>query len=92
MTGPLTGYYIACGALYFGYIDDCFEAYYKKGNVIFPLIHKPLLYLSYLFTGNNLLYRAFRTNIRIYNYTFAFILISYKKDTWIDFSYRIQYF
>jgi hypothetical protein len=60
--------------------------------VALPLIRKPPLYLSYLFTGNNPLCRAFRTNIRVYNCTFAFILISYKKDTRIDFSYRIQYF
>jgi hypothetical protein len=91
-TGPLTGYYTACGAFYFGYIDGCFEACYKKGNIVLPLIYKPLLYLSYLFTGNNPLYRAFRTNIRVYNYTFAFILVKYKKDIQIDFSYRIQYF
>ncbi|PMD49994.1 uncharacterized protein K444DRAFT_711266 [Hyaloscypha bicolor E] len=88
-TGPLTGYYIACGALYFGYTDDCFEAYCKKGDVILPLIRKPPLYLSYLFTGNNPLCRAFRTNIRAYNYAFAFTSISYKKDTRIDFSCRI---
>ncbi|PMD61206.1 uncharacterized protein K444DRAFT_526429, partial [Hyaloscypha bicolor E] len=66
-----------------------FKAYYKKGNIILPLIHKPSLYLSYLFISNNPLYRAFRINIRIYNYTFAFILISYKKDARINFSYRI---
>ncbi|PMD62032.1 uncharacterized protein K444DRAFT_525768, partial [Hyaloscypha bicolor E] len=66
-----------------------FKAYYKKGNIVFPLIRKPPLYLSYLFIGNNLLYRAFRINIQIYNYTFAFILISYKKNTRINFSYRI---
>jgi hypothetical protein len=89
MTSLLTAYYIACKALYFGYINNYFKAYYKKSNIVFPLIYKPLLYLSYLFIGNNPLYRAFRTNIRIYNYTFAFILISYKKNTRIDFSYRI---
>jgi hypothetical protein len=92
ITGPLTGYYIACRALHFGYTDSHFKACYKKGNIVLFLICKPPLYLSYLFTGNNPLYRAFRTNIRTYNYTFAFILISYKKNTRIDFSYRIQYF
>ncbi|PMD49624.1 uncharacterized protein K444DRAFT_548861 [Hyaloscypha bicolor E] len=61
-------------------MDDHFEAYYKKGNIVLPLIRKPPLYLSYLFMGNNSLYRAFRTNIRVYNYTFAFILVKYKKD------------
>ncbi|PMD53496.1 uncharacterized protein K444DRAFT_541311, partial [Hyaloscypha bicolor E] len=66
-----------------------FEAYYKKSNIILPLIRKFSLYLSYFFISNNLLYRAFRINIRVYNYTFAFILISYKKDTRINFSYRI---
>ncbi|PMD52379.1 uncharacterized protein K444DRAFT_706436 [Hyaloscypha bicolor E] len=80
ITGLLTGYYIACGALYFSYINNCFKAYYKKGNIILPLIRKPSLYLSYLFISNNLLYRAFRVNIRVYNYTFAFILVKYKKD------------
>jgi hypothetical protein len=89
MTGLLIAHYIACKALYFGYTDNCFKACYKKGNMALPLIHKPPPYLSYLFTGNNLLYRAFRTNIRAYNYAFAFILISYKKDMQIDFSYRI---
>ncbi|PMD52173.1 uncharacterized protein K444DRAFT_545702, partial [Hyaloscypha bicolor E] len=66
-----------------------FEACYKKDNVIFPLIRKPPLYLSYLFIGNNPLYRAFRANIRVYNYIFAFILVKYKKDIQIDFSYKI---
>ena len=89
MTSPLTGHYIACGALYFSYMNNYFKAYYKKGNMVLPLIRKPPLYLSYLFTGNNPLYRAFRTNIRAYNYAFAFILISYKKNTRINFSYRI---
>ena len=89
MTGPLTGRYIAYRALYFSYINNCFKTYYKKGNVVLPLIRKPPLYLSYLFTGNNPLYRAFRANIRAYNYTFAFMLISYKKDARINFSYRI---
>ncbi|PMD62782.1 uncharacterized protein K444DRAFT_525075 [Hyaloscypha bicolor E] len=70
-------------------MDNCFEAYYKKGNIILPLIRKPPLYLSYLFIGNNPLYQAFRANIRIYNYTFAFILVKYKKDIRINFSYRI---
>jgi hypothetical protein len=70
-------------------MNDRFKAYYKKGNVILPLIRKPPLYLSYLFIGNNPLCRAFRANIRAYNYTFAFILISYKKNTRIDFFYRI---
>jgi hypothetical protein len=92
MTGLLTGYCIACGALHFGHINDRFEACYKKGNMALPLIRKPLLYLSYLFTGNDPLCRAFRTNIRAYNCTFAFTSISYKKDTRIDFSCRIQYF
>jgi hypothetical protein len=85
MTGLLTGYYIACEALYFSYIDNYFEAYYKKGNMALSLIRKPLLYLSYLFIGNNLLCQAFRTNIRVYNYAFAFMLVKYKKDTQIDF-------
>jgi hypothetical protein len=89
MTGLLTSYYIAYRALYFGYTDNYFKAYYKKGNIILPLIYKPPLYLSYLFIGNNPLYRAFRINIRVYNYTFAFILISYKKNTRINFSYKI---
>jgi hypothetical protein len=89
MTSLLTGYYIACGALYFGYTDDYFEACYKKGDIILSLIRKPPPYLSYLFTGNDLLYRAFRTNIRAYNYAFAFTLISYKKDTRINFSHGI---
>ncbi|PMD64265.1 uncharacterized protein K444DRAFT_521416 [Hyaloscypha bicolor E] len=80
MTGLLTNYYIAYKAFYFGYINNYFKAYYKKDNIILPLIRKPSLYLSYLFTGNNLLYRIFRVNIRIYNYTFAFILVKYKKD------------
>ncbi|PMD51133.1 uncharacterized protein K444DRAFT_544246, partial [Hyaloscypha bicolor E] len=66
-----------------------FKAYYKKGNIILPLICKPPLYLSYLFIGNNPLYRTFRTNIQIYNYTFTFILISYKKNIRINFSYKI---
>ncbi|PMD53189.1 uncharacterized protein K444DRAFT_542034, partial [Hyaloscypha bicolor E] len=66
-----------------------FKAYYKKSNIILPLIYKPSLYFSYLFISNNSLYRAFRTNIRIYNYTFAFILISYKKNARINFSYKI---
>jgi hypothetical protein len=60
--------------------------------MVLPLIRKPPLYLSYLFTGDDPLCRAFRMNIRVYNCTFAFILISYKKDIWIDFSYGIQYF
>jgi hypothetical protein len=89
MTGLLMAYYIACKAFYFGYINNYFEAYYKKGNVALPLIRKPPLYLSYLFTGNDLLYRAFRTNIRAYNYAFAFILISYKKNMRINFSREI---
>jgi hypothetical protein len=54
-----------------------------------PLIRKPPPYLSYLFTGNDLLCRAFRTNIRAYNYAFAFMSISYKKNIRINFSYRI---
>jgi hypothetical protein len=70
-------------------MDNCFEAYYKKGNIILLLIRKPPPYLSYLFIGNDLLCRAFRANIRAYNYAFAFILVKYKKNTWIDFSYRI---
>ena len=91
-TGPLTGCYIACEALYFGYTDDRFEACYKKGDVALPLIRKPSPYLSYLFIGNDPLYRAFRTNIRAYNCAFAFTLISYKKDTRINFSREIQCF
>jgi hypothetical protein len=82
-------YYIACKALYFSYMDNCFKAYYKKGNMVLPLIRKPSLYLSYLFISNDLLYRAFRINIRAYNYAFAFILISYKKNTRINFSRKI---
>jgi hypothetical protein len=89
MTSPLTGYYIAYRALYFSYIDNRFEACYKKGNMALSLIRKPPPYLSYLFTGNNLLCQAFRTNIRAYNYAFAFILVKYKKNTQIDFSCRI---
>jgi hypothetical protein len=81
--------YIACKALYFGYINNYFKAYYKKSNMVFSLICKPSPYLSYLFTGNNPLYRAFRTNIRAYNYIFTFILISYKKNTRINFFYGI---
>ena len=80
ITSPLTDYYITYGALYFSYINNYFKAYYKKGNIILPLIYKPLLYFSYLFTGNNPLYRAFQANIQIYNYTFTFILVKYKKD------------
>jgi hypothetical protein len=60
--------------------------------VALPLIRKPPLYLSYLFTGDNPLCRAFRTNIRAYNCIFAFMSISYKKDTRIDFSRGIQCF
>ncbi|PMD51130.1 uncharacterized protein K444DRAFT_546301, partial [Hyaloscypha bicolor E] len=57
-----------------------FKACYKKSNIILPLIRKSSLYLFYFFIGNNLFYRAFRTNIRIYNYTFVFILVKYKKN------------
>ncbi|PMD51093.1 uncharacterized protein K444DRAFT_544941 [Hyaloscypha bicolor E] len=70
-------------------MNNCFEAYYKKGNIALPLIRKPPPYLSYLFMGNNPFCQAFRTNIRVYNYAFAFILISYKKDARINFFYRI---
>jgi hypothetical protein len=85
-TSPLTGRYTACGALHFGRTDDRFEACCKKGDVTLPLIRKPPLYLSYLFTGNDPLCRAFRTNIRAYNCAFTFTLVKYKKDTRIDFS------
>jgi hypothetical protein len=60
--------------------------------VALPLIRKPPPYLSYLFTGDDPLCRAFRTNIRAYNCAFAFTSISYKKDTRIDFSRGIQCF
>jgi hypothetical protein len=91
-TGPLTGHYIACGALHFSHTDNRFEACYKKGDVTLPLIREPPPYLSYLFTGNDPLCRAFRANIRAYNYAFAFTSIKYKKDTRIDFSRGIQCF
>jgi hypothetical protein len=91
-TGPLTGYCTACGALHFGHTDGRFEACCKKGNVVLPLIRKPPLYLSYLFTGDDPLCRAFRTNIRAYNCAFAFTSVKYKKDIRIDFSRGIQCF
>ena len=90
--GPLTGYCTACGALHFYPTDNVFEACYKKGDVTLPRIREPPPYLSYLFTGDDPLCRAFRANIRAYNCAFASTLISYKKDTRIDVSRGIQYF
>ncbi|PMD18326.1 hypothetical protein NA56DRAFT_577463, partial [Hyaloscypha hepaticicola] len=83
---------MACGALHFSLSDSLFEPCYKKGDIVLSPIREPPLYLYYLFTGNDPLYRAFQTNIRVYNCAFAFTLIGYKKDMRIDFSCGIQYF
>jgi hypothetical protein len=90
--GPLTGYCTACGALHFCPTDNVFVACCKKGDVILPRIREPPPYLSYIFTGDDPLCRAFRANIRAYNCALAFTSISYKKDTRINFSRGIQCF
>jgi hypothetical protein len=82
---PLAARYTAYSALHFTSIDSRFKPYCKKGNVILPPVRKPSLYLIYLLISDNLLCYNFCTNIRAYNYALAFIFISYKKDTQINF-------
>ncbi|KAG9231345.1 hypothetical protein BJ875DRAFT_383147, partial [Amylocarpus encephaloides] len=90
--GPLTDRCTVCEALHFYPSDDVFEPCCKNGDVTLPQIREPPPYLKYFFTGDDLLRRAFWTNIRTYNCAFAFISISYKKDTRIGFSRGVQRF
>ena len=51
-----------------------------KGDAELPPIRELPSYLQALFTNDDSPSRSFRTNIRIYNYSFVFKSISHKKD------------